>query len=236
MNKVVCILLIILLCPLLMWAEGNKETVKKNCAEVKLHETEVKLSADTGVLFEIFSITSETECIYAADVGGKKGLEYIVKGKSQIIMGYDVNEINWNEVFFPADNEIHKIVATSEDKTDERSIVKIGDLYPIINLDLYSKDEDCKKIPIPNDSIIEVTVDYSKLVDDKNKKILKDQEKIILYFYTETEAETNVKSNWVPIESAIKDPKSIIRDGNGNVIKFQINSWPINDRWISCGP
>lgn len=123
----------------------------------------------------------------------------------------------------------------------EASIGKKGDetlgyLKPIMNLDLYSKDENGKKIPIDGIGKAVVKVSYNKLRKSYNGTNPED-----IHFFVLEEDPGKKEYTWLNIKNVdsvkVKIVKKRSRHNIYNIIfSFDILKWPIDDKWIATGP
>ena len=222
MKKILVMLLVFLSFTVTLWAGGgSEESVVKPSPKMIESEVCIKVGQEYKV-GEIF-VSSNVPGVFAANLELTDEYEYYKKNQVYYVSKEKV-DFKDSRIFKIKDEEGNTIHLTGIPKIGDF----LGDIYPLINLDLYGK-KDGKKIPIEDidsGAVVTVTIMAQTLID---KKIEVDINELLIFTFIRD------RSLWVPLEDIRSGILGDTYERSKDKVIFTITKWPVDDKMIACG-
>jgi len=220
MKKIVLIVFLIINISLAMWAAGTSELLSSK-VKVKRIEPEIELVAGKIHNIGIISISTMSKGIFASSLELTNNYQHFRPYKLFAPKGPDK---------FMKNSEVHMVKDQDGKPLHILGTIgaELGNMYPLINLDLYGKDKFGNKIAIEDmKAKVTVIISYKKL---REHKIYIDKEKLFFLTFIAKEG------IWVPMGDPRSGSSNIIFDRLKDEVRFTVSKWPVNDRLVACGP
>ena len=219
MKKIVGALFLILMMSITIWAHGNRDTDREN-TEVQIIGDEIPMKEGVSYPVECVTISTNTPGVYAANLTLTNQYQQYQQIRVMNVQRVERNSENIQiNMMRGEDGKVFHVVG----KVGE----EIGEIFPLLNLDLYGKDRKGNKVPIQRiGAEVTVSIEYQQLKDNKAYPA---DTKMIIYVFIKDEC------IWVPLNDKRSgvSGRSFQRSEDG--VKFIITEWPVDDRMIASG-